>query len=273
MTLQALAKVNLTLRVLDERGDGFHNIESLIVPISLADEVDVTITAGHGVGLRCDEPTIPCDQTNLAARAVLAFAEFTGKTFHAEIALRKRIPHGAGLGGGSSNAAAVLRGLDELLETQLSDGELLSLAAGLGSDVPFFIKSQSACCTGRGEILRPAHINPKWNLLLVKPPFAVPTGWAYQSFARGGPWRPAASVSYDAVELVNDLEPPVFDKYLQLPVLKAWLIRQPGVATAMMSGSGSTLFAVLTDEAPDLETQIARRFGETMWVHRCVTGG
>lgn len=270
MTIQAHAKVNLVLRVLAKRVDGFHEIETLMAPITLADELDVSIFPGTGVEVQCDDPDVPTDADNLVWRAAEVFASLTGLTFRTKIELRKRIPHGAGLAGGSSDAAAVLRALDALHHTDLGHETLERLAAEIGSDIPFFVRSEPAWCRGRGEILEEAGPQPRLPLLLFKPPFPVSTAWAYRHRTHDVP-RPPQAVG--DLELSNDLEPAVFGKYLLLPTMKTWLLEQHDVHAAMMSGSGSTIFAVLRDGSNGLAARAKARFGESLWTCECLTQG
>ncbi len=268
MVFLAPAKVNLSLRILGKRADGFHDIETIMAPLSLADALDIELGEGSGVDFTCSDASLPCDGTNLVCRAVDAFARHTGRQFHTRIHLTKNIPHGAGLGGGSSDAASVIKALDLTLGTGLSICEMESIAASLGSDVPFFIRSIPSLCRGRGEIVEPLGILPGANILLVKPPFPVPTAWAYQAYKNKT--NPAETFSqwHCSIELMNDLEEPVFSKYLVLPVLKRWLLDQPGVRCAMMSGSGSTVFAILNEDALDLEDRVLAHFGTSFLVLR-----
>lgn len=268
MTIQANAKVNLVLRVLGKRPDGFHEIETLMVPISLADELDVSIFPGGGIEILCDEPGVPDDPTNLAWRAAEVFAQHTRLTFKTRISLRKQIPHGAGLGGGSSDAAAVLKALDSLHGTRLGEGTLENLAASIGSDIPFFIRNRPAWCRGRGEIMEDAPSDTRLHLLLFKPPFPVSTAWAYRHSTQNVPRRAEA---VGGIDLVNDLEAPVFSKHLLLPAIKDWLLKQPEVRAAMMSGSGSTIFAVLNGEATPLAARAKSLFGDSLWTRECRT--
>jgi 4-diphosphocytidyl-2-C-methyl-D-erythritol kinase len=268
MTIPAQAKVNFSLRILGKRDDGYHAIETLMVPISLADELEVGVSDGSGIVLTCDDPEVPADSRNLVWRAAEAFGRRVGRVFAVRIVLRKRIPHGAGLGGGSSDAAAVLRGLDSLLGTALGEAGLEKIAAEIGSDVPFFIRSRPQWCRGRGEIMEEAGDIPPARLLLVKPPFPVSTAWAYSQKSGG----PADAVqAHGGIRLVNDLEAPVFHKFLLLPTIKSWLLTQPEVSAAMMSGSGSTIFAILKTDAGDLPARACARFGESLWTHECRT--
>lgn len=270
MRIAAPAKVNLSLRVVAKRADGFHEIDTLMAELDLADELDIEVTPGGGISIECAEPGVPADERNLAHRAASAFRMATGLDFGCRIRLVKHVPHGAGLGGGSSDAAAVLRALDILLGTNLGAHGLREMAAGIGSDVPFFLTGGAATCRGRGEILEPVAGLPGFDLLLVKPPFPVPTGWAYSQWSPG---MAASTFEVRDVAFFNDLEAPVFGKYLVLPALKAWLAAQAGVAGAMMSGSGSTIFAILEGPAPGLEQRIVEAFGGTFWVRRCRTSG
>jgi len=189
--------------------------------------------------------------------------------------LLKKIPHGAGLGGGSSDAASVLKGLNQLFDHPLVVEEMAQIAATLGSDVPFFLENRPAWCRGRGEIIEPAPTLPERNLLLIKPAFPVPTAWAYKKYAemKGSGELPthADRQLLGDLEIINDLEIPVFNKYLLLPVIKKWLLEQAEVECAFMTGSGSTMVAVIhqgTDagELHALKRKANDEFGETMWM-------
>ena len=279
ISLTAPAKINLSLRILGKRSDGFHELETLLAPIGLADTIEVSHGTGHGITLTCNDPELPTDSNNLCVKAAEAFRVATGLDHGIAITLLKRIPHGAGLGGGSSDAAAVLKGLNELFDQPLVNEELHQIAASLGSDVPFFLASGPAWCRGRGEILEEATALPKSNLLLIKPPFPVPTAWAYKKYAElkesGKPLTQPEKQFLGNLEIVNDLEAPVFHKYLLLPVMKTWLREKPAVEAAFMTGSGSTMVAVLAPEVTTEQISIIKKgiqteFGETMWL--CETG-
>jgi 4-diphosphocytidyl-2-C-methyl-D-erythritol kinase len=279
ITLAAPAKINLSLRILGKRPDGFHELETLMVPIGLSDEIEIVHAAGHEISLTCNDPEIPTDSANLCVRAVELFREETGIAHGISISLMKRIPHGAGLGGGSSDAAAVLKGLNTIFDEPLVAEELALLAASLGSDVPFFLHDGPAFCKGRGEILEDAPAIPERRILLIKPPFPVPTAWAYKKYAElkeSGklPGHTERQFLGD-LEIVNDLEAPVFDKYILLSVMKTWLREQLGVESTFMTGSGSTMVAVLTlessaDQMAAIKQGVVAKFGETMWM--CETG-
>jgi 4-diphosphocytidyl-2-C-methyl-D-erythritol kinase len=275
ITLAAPAKINLSLRILGKRPDGFHELETLMVPIGLSDEIEIVHAAGHGISITCNDPEIPTDSANLCVRAAELFREETGIAHGTSISLMKRIPHGAGLGGGSSDAAAVLKGLNTIFDEPLVAEELALLAASLGSDVPFFLHDGAAICRGRGEIIEDAPAIPERHILLIKPPFPVPTAWAYKRYAESkeaGTKLPIDPVQHlGPIELINDLEPPVFAKYLLLPAMKQWLLEQSALESAFMTGSGSTMVAVIKTESAAVEIQalkqaIKAEFGETMWV-------
>jgi 4-diphosphocytidyl-2-C-methyl-D-erythritol kinase len=274
MHVTAPTKINLSLRVLGRRADGFHELETLMAPLTLADELTVE-KAGAGIAFTCSDTTLPTGDDNLAVRAARAFFDASQLDAGLMIHLEKRIPHGAGLGGGSSDAASTLLALDELFETKLGTTRLAEIAASLGSDVPFFIHRSAAVCRGRGEIVEPCVLPQKLPLLLVKPPFGVPTPWAYSKWADS---LEIDSISYapqqfGGVEFVNDLERPVFEKYLFLALLKRWLLAQPETGAALMSGSGSTMLAVLRDEGAGeaLRARVIAEFGDSLWTCLCAT--
>lgn len=275
ITLSAHAKINLSLRILGRRADGFHELETLMAPLLLADSLEVAHAKGTSVSLTCNDPEIPDGPENLCVRAASLFFAETGISHGVSISLLKRIPHGAGLGGGSSDAATVLAALNELFGSPLVREELLLLGARLGSDVPFFFHGKAALCRGRGEILEEAPSPPERSLLLVKPPFPVPTAWAYGEYARlrsKGAGSPAAPVRLlGGIPIVNDLEEPVFRKYLLLTVLREALERSSFVECAFMTGSGSTLVASLlpgtsVEQVAQLRGMLTTEFGPTLWM-------
>ena len=252
LLLPSPAKVNLWLRVLGKRADGFHEVHTRMCPISLADEVRITRKTAGETELTCSDETVPVDETNLALKALRAFEKATGSTTAFHIHLEKRIPHGAGLGGGSSNAATVLDAVNRLSGSPLEEARLREIATVLGSDVPFFLYGCACDATGRGETLTPVADFPwQLHLVLIKPPFGIPTPWAYKNWAasqelKGVDYAPQPCPWGD---MVNDLERPVFEKWILLPALKTWLRQQPETKAALMSGSGSTMFGVCHDEA------------------------
>jgi 4-diphosphocytidyl-2-C-methyl-D-erythritol kinase len=270
MQFSAPAKINLSLRVLRKREDGFHEIETLMVPIAIRDTLEIERCGAGGIEFTCSDTTLPADGTNLVVRAARGFFEATRMDPHVRIFLRKEIPHGAGLGGGSSDAATTLLALDALFETQLPLAELTRIAAVIGSDIPFFLARGAAWCRGRGELVDPCALPHALPLLLMKPPFGVPTPWAYQRWRDSLeiPGVPYAAQSFGGIALVNDLERPVFEKFIQLAEMKRWLLEQPETAAALMSGSGSTVFALLREKSagPALMEKARTQFGEHTWL-------
>jgi len=250
LSKSASAKLNLSLKVLGKRDDGFHEIETLMV--KLPGLVDTLVfQEASAFSLSCDDPTLTCDESNLVTKAVRAYETASGNPCRFSITLKKSIPHGAGLGGGSSDAAATLLGLDELNNGKLGAKTLHALAAEIGSDVAFFLKPGAARCTGRGEIIEPIQAPPSFPVLLLKPSFGVSTPDAYRRWSGSAE---LAGISYgpqevSGVTFTNDLERPVFEKNRFLAELKQWLLPRNECAAALMAGSGSTVFAVLHADA------------------------
>jgi len=273
MAILAPAKINLSLRVLGKRPDGFHEIETLMAPVSLYDEIEIE-KQNRWIDFSCDDPTLSTGEDNLVMRAAKLFFEHAKIKSGVAIKLAKKIPHGAGLGGGSSDAAATLRGLNELFNTTLSRDELMRVASQIGSDVPFFVFGSAAICKGRGEIVEPVKLDQQLSILLLKPKFGVASGWAY---AQWGQSREIPNISYarqnfNGQTFVNDLERPVLEKFVFLAQLKMWLCEQPEVAAALMSGSGSTVFAVLRSNAnADALSKRAKTLDRELWTWVCET--
>jgi 4-diphosphocytidyl-2-C-methyl-D-erythritol kinase len=276
MQVLAPAKINLLLRILGRRSDGFHEIETLIAPTSLCDEIQIEPRRGKKrIELECDDPAVPKGDDNLAVRAANLFFEKTKLDGGVSIELKKKIPHDAGLGGGSSDAASTLLALNELFDTKLPREALAKMAEGIGSDVPFFIFQSAAVCKGRGELVSPTRLREQLSVLLLKPQFGVPTQWAYSHWRDS---REIPGVSYAAQEIagqtfLNDLERPVFEKFIFLAEMKTWLLRRPEVGAALMSGSGSTVFAVLRDNAnaDRLAKRAKAELDPELWTCLCET--
>lgn len=268
--ITAPAKTNLHLRVLGKRDDGFHEIDTRMVRLSLADELTLRWTRDDRVDLTCSDENLPTGEENLVVKAVRAMEGHCGKRFSLAIDLKKNIPSGAGLGGGSSDAAAVLRAINEMAELEIGEGELAQIAAGIGSDVPFFVYNQSCDCRGRGEIVQPLEeCLDRLPVVLIKPGFEISAAWSYQNF-EGSKEIPEFTYLPQIClwgEMVNDLERPVFEKFPILGGMKSWLLGQKDVQAALMSGSGSTMLAVLrTGESGDsLEQRIIERYGKSTW--------
>ena len=258
------AKVNLFLAVTGRRADGFHDLVSVAAPLDFGDELHAT-PAQAGFTLACDDPAVPVDGRNLVLQAAEAFAAASGWKGGVHFTLTKRIPVGAGLGGGSSNAVAALRALNQLAGGALAEDRLAGIATTLGSDCALFLHRAPVVMRGRGERIEalpgPAVARLRGRrVLLFKPSFGISTPWAYGRMAAEAPahyWpaaeaeaRLAAWLGGDApLEelLANNMEGVAFGKFIALPILLARLRREFGV-TARLSGSGSACFAVLRED-------------------------
>jgi 4-diphosphocytidyl-2-C-methyl-D-erythritol kinase len=281
----AQAKLNLSLAITGRRADGFHELVSLVAPIALADTLSLDV--GRPLGLTCDDPALPVDGTNLVLKAAVAYARRRPAAPTGRFHLTKCVPHGAGLGGGSADAAAALRLLDRASGDPLGPEVLEALAAEVGSDCPFFVRGQAAVMRGRGErldILPPAAraALAGRKVVLAKPPFGVPTPEAYGLLAHAGKYRPVAQAEAelaawlarptdDPVRLGNDLADPVFSKYVALPAGLASFRRVTG-SEWQMTGSGSACFAWVEDgfDQAGLRADAMRVWGPGAWVAETV---
>ena len=271
-TYQAPAKVNLSLRVQTRvREDGYHNVDILMAPIDLYDQLD--FHNSRTTTLLCDTPGVPTDESNLVFKAIREFEKAYGGKAKQRITLTKRIPHGAGLGGGSSDAATTLLAVNGILGTNYDLAELSAMTAQLGSDVPYFLTPTICRCKGRGEIVTPVPELAGWSspIVLLKPAFGVSTPTAYKGLTCS---RRLKGVSYgpqkvDDITLVNDLERPVFSKFPILARMKQWLLEQPGTRAALMSGSGSTMFALTEtpEQARDIAARALQELDPTLFTH------
>jgi 4-diphosphocytidyl-2-C-methyl-D-erythritol kinase len=275
-------KVNLLLNILGKRPDGFHQLETVIQPVNLCDQLRFE-QGGRGTALTCSDATLPTDSRNLVHRAATAFLAATEIRDGVKIHLEKQIPLAAGLGGGSGNAATALLGLNELFDSPLSAESLNELAAGLGSDVPFFLQSKPALGTGRGEQIQPLDPFPVLHgkaFFLIHPGFGISTPWAYRSLARfpqalnGQPGRApqlitklrAGDLPAAATEFYNSLEAPALEKYPLLGLYQEFL-REHGAIATLMSGSGSTTFAIVNEMKAGevLRENFLMQFGSGCW--------
>lgn len=245
----ARAKLNLSLRVLGQRADGFHDILSWMHPIDWADELCVRPSETAGVRIECNDPRVPVGADNLIHRAAMALAERVGRMPAFDVRLVKRLPLGGGLGGGSANAAAMLLALARLWTIDRKDPRLHEAAAAVGSDVPFFLGEGPAIASGRGTTLTPAPALPGWAVLIL-PPFGIATAPVYAA-CRSRPLAAGESLPPEQAPspppLVNDLTEAAISVEPRLRDLLAALTS--GGATVHMSGSGSTLFALF--DTPD----------------------
>lgn len=258
----APAKVNLFLSVLGKRADGYHDIVSVMLKLSLADRLHLCL-AGSGITLRCPSSKLPEDNSNLVWKAARLFFDLTGIKDNVRITLHKAIPVAAGLGGGSSDAAAVLLGLNKLCCAGVGEDVLLGMAARLGADVPFFVSDMNiALATGTGTVLQSIAAPDGYWLVLVNPGVEVSTRWVYENLvltSADNPYRlcgyfrspdDAASLLLDALEyrdgehrLFNDLERVTIGRHPIIGSLKEQLLHD-GASVALMSGSGPTVFGI-----------------------------
>jgi 4-diphosphocytidyl-2-C-methyl-D-erythritol kinase len=275
-------KVNLLLNILGKRPDGFHELETVMQPVNLCDRLTFE-RCGGAVELSCSAAGLPVDSRNLVHRAATGFLQAAKISDGVRIHLEKKIPLAAGLGGGSGNAATTLLALNELFGQPLSDVQLGELAASLGSDVPFFLQGKPVLATGRGEKIQPLDFFPALTgkaLLLIHPGFGISTPWAYQNLARfpealnGRPGRAQKLISKlqtgdlrsASAEFYNSLEAPALEKYPVLALFQEFL-RANGALAALMSGSGSTTFAIAENKATaeSLAEKFKSKFGKSCW--------
>lgn len=257
ITLQAYAKINLGLHILRKRADGYHDIETVFHRFDLFDTVTVEQSTFKGIAIRCNHPEIPADESNLCHKAAKLFYSEIDHRPELSISIDKNIPVGAGLGGGSSDAAAVLLACNMLHGYPLSDNALGFIASQIGSDVPYFLHPGSAYATGKGEILDYFRLELPYWIVLVYPGIHIDTKWAYQSST---PNRSAKQLKIKSLlqdnllqprtwvnTLRNDFESLVFQEYPVIMRVKEALLKA-GADFALLSGSGSSVFGLYQDE-------------------------
>jgi 4-diphosphocytidyl-2-C-methyl-D-erythritol kinase len=268
------AKINIFLRVVRRREDGFHDLASLFHVIDLGDDMDFELLPEGAAAdaLTCDMPDVPTDGSNLVVKAFNLFRAKTGASRHFRVDLRKRVPHGAGMGGGSGNAATALWAANELCGRPATAAQLLEWSGDIGSDISVFFSQGAAYCTGRGEVVEdvapPVALDTP--LLLVKPPVGLATPDIFRALdlSRRSTEDPLDLLRRLAREgpaqalCVNDLEQPAFDRLPALAELKARLQAEGGFTSVFMTGSGSTIVGVGSDAAPAFlgEAQYAGMF-------------
>ena len=256
MLCKAYAKINLGLRVIRKREDGFHDIETIFHRINLFDELTLE-PSPKAISITCSNPSVPADENNLCWKAVETLRSALGTGKGAAIHLKKNIPIGAGLGGGSSDAAAVLLSLPTLWNTPVDASTLAGIAMQIGSDVPFFLHNRSAYAEGRGERLQFISLALPYWILLVTPPIHISTAWAYRELSRGTRYDVQPAKFYDGATckvaristlMQNDFEDVVFPIHPEVAEIRKQLLAQ-GATFALMSGSGSSVFGLFEDVA------------------------
>jgi 4-diphosphocytidyl-2-C-methyl-D-erythritol kinase len=280
---KSFCKVNLLLNILGKRPDGFHELETVMQPVSFCDELAFE-HGGNEIKLSCSDKNLPTDSKNLVFRAAEQFLAAAKISDGVKIHLEKKIPLAAGLGGGSGNAATTLLALNELFGQPLATEKLFEIAATLGSDVPFFLQDKPALATGRGEKIQPLENFPALRgnaFLLIHPGFGISTPWAYQNLSRfpkalnGEKGRAEKLISklqadqWPAVAdgFYNSLEAPALEKFPILQLFQEFLLTN-GALAALMSGSGSTTFAIVENRplAESLVEKFKSQFGENGWL-------
>lgn len=285
ITLKAPAKINLCLSIVGKRADGYHEIDTLMQKIALDDLIRLK-RGGSGIRLNCPGTDLPTDERNLVFRAALAFLQTTGLGSDGtaggiDIVLEKKIPIAAGLGGGSSDAASVLHGMNTLFAAGLSNEDLQELAKPLGADVPFFVYDKPAAwATGIGEKLVAAQSLGNYHIVLVNPGFPVSTAWAYKNFAltsAGNTFILARGRRTDGDRadrrlaipggLYNDLEKVTIDRFPEIDSIKNTL-QQDGAEGVLMSGSGPTVFGLFAeyDSAGRSFTRFVEEYGANVFM-------
>ncbi len=270
--LHSAAKINFSLDLIARRADGYHELRSVVQTVGWYDEIELQLTRDDRINVSCANPDL-CGESNLCARAVRVWNEFTGDKFGARIHLIKNIPTGAGLGGGSGNAAAILKALQSASNIQISDGALEKIGAQLGADVPLFIRGGALLMEGIGEKLAPLNPMQGW-LLLIKPAVALATPPMYRAWDESGlasenatpdllqVWD-AGDVAVVAGQMGNDFAR-VVDELTLAPARCVELLKQNGALGSQMSGSGSACFGLFADENAaraaqlQLETELAK---------------
>ena len=263
MKIRAPAKINLRLKVVGRRGDGYHLLDTIMVPVSLYDEIEIrklrsapkTKACAELIELTCDDPTVPAGEDNLAYRAAQLIMNKSRKVQAVHIHIGKRIPLGGGLGGGSTDAAATLVGLNRLLGLRLTVEKLETMALSLGADVPFFIRAKPARARGIGERLSGLSGLPRVWSVIIYPGFPVSTAWVYRNLP-AKLTKPIVNTSiapslksFDKLSnlLENDLEAVTLRRYPEIGVLKQKLLRE-GAPRVLMSGSGSSVFGIFASK-------------------------
>jgi 4-diphosphocytidyl-2-C-methyl-D-erythritol kinase len=289
ISLQAPAKINLFLRVQGRRDDGYHDLQTWMQKIDLCDIVELEVYSGGQIEFSTDDTAIPTDETNLAVRAAKAFFQVSknSKGYGVKITLRKKIPVAAGLGGGSSDAGTVLRGLNDLFDCEFSEEQLIDLARPLGADVPFFAVDHDAVfATGIGDIMHPVDsVNNCW-FVLVNPSFFVATAWVFQNLtltslsknSKLSCFQKHQGTSFFLQDMHNDLEQVTSRRYPEIEEMKRALLAC-GACQVLMSGSGPTVFGVFPDSAMMSGSELKRivgrlrqEYGENVFLARACTG-
>ncbi len=278
MKLRAYAKINLTLDITGRREDGYHCIDSIMQSVSVADEIELDLTDGQGIEISTNLSYLPVNEKNTAFKAAkryleaIAFPHGASEATHGvKISIRKNIPSRAGMGGGSSDAAAVLLGLNALHDNRLSEEEMLALAAKIGADVPFCLLGGTKRCGGIGDVMKPAAPMPDCHLVICKPEYGMSTPRAYQIIDKyplaESPQTPAMMKALEAGN-IKEVAAGIsnrFDEVLRMRVVQEAkrVMKGLGALNALMTGSGSAVFGIFTDEKAARACRMALEKRET----------
>jgi len=270
ITLPSHAKINLRLEIVRKRDDGYHDIKTLLQKVSLSDEIYLS-TIPTGITVVCDHPQVPANETNLAYAAAQALLSRYHLKDGIAISIKKNIPVAAGLGGGSSNAATTLAGINQLFALGASTEELMKIGSAIGADVPFFLFGNTALATGIGDKLETIHLTPPLWLLLITPPLQVSTTWAYRTFRMGltsirNNINIPTCINHLTALLTllsNDLEKVVIPRYPVIQTIKEELF-QRGARGSLMSGSGSTVYGIFSTKE-EAQEALAQLKGHREW--------
>lgn len=272
--LKSFAKINLCLYVLRKREDGFHDIYTVMQAVDLHDRLSL-YKMPRGIVIQTDNPKLPTDRRNLAYKAAEILLGETEVGFGVRIKIQKRIPLSSGLGGGSSNAAFTLIGLNRLFNLGLPGEKLVKMAKEIGSDVPFFLSSGQAVATGRGEKIREVNLPQTYWIVLIKPPVTLSTPWVYENFKIDLTkkrksikiYKKRESFFDSIVGWENELEKVAVKKYPQVKVLRRRL-EEIGAIKTSMSGSGPAVYGIFFDKPRYKEVRGLRLEGWQIWVTR-----
>lgn len=266
------------------RTDGFHNLLSIVAPTRFGDTIE--ISESERDLLTCNLEGVPCDESNLVMKAAALFREASGLDRHFEFNLIKRVPHGAGLGGGSSNGALALKAINELCDSPLGADKLLEICAKMGSDCPLFLQNKAVVMRGRGELVEDlpdaaAKLISSFKLLIFKPEFSINTGWAYKRMREiSSAYIPESQAEeilknfiknpiLENLPLVNNMQVPAFEKFPAIEAIISF-VKEKYRVPALMSGSGSACFAIVNsldaETLSALKRDILERLGETCFI-------
>ena len=272
--LKSFAKINLCLYVLGKRRDGFHDIYTVMQAVDLYDGLTLSRLT-QGITVQTDDPQLPTDRRNLAYKACEIFLAHTEIDSGVKVKIKKRIPLSSGLGGGSSNAAFTLIGLNRLFNAGLPKRKLAEMARQIGSDVPFFLSSGQAVATGRGEKIREVKLPRDYWIILMKPDIRLSTSWAYENF-RIDLTKERKSIKIhekrkdffrSIIGWENELEKVAAIKYPQIKELKEKL-KEGGAIKTSMSGSGPTVYGIFFDKLRYKEVRSLKAKERQIWVTR-----